>query len=63
MSREVDKNLRGILSDEDLKEVIQRINSDIALKEIERSENRDQEVNLDHTVALAENVLSNVALL
>lgn len=35
----------------------------IALKEIERSENRDQEVNLDHTVALAENILSNVALL
>ena len=59
----IDKSLRGILGDEDFKEAMQVINNDIALKEIERSENRDQEVNLDHTVALAENVLSNIALL
>lgn len=57
------KNINNVVSDSDYKEAVKEIDEQVTIEEIERSELRQQETKIDHLLALADNVLSNVALL
>lgn len=59
----LEKNLNKVLSDVGYKEAVGEINEQINDFEIERSTLREGETNIDHFIALVENILSNLALL
>lgn len=59
----LNKNINNVVSDADYKEATKSIDEQLAMDEIERSSLREQETSIDHLLALADNVLSNVALL
>src|SRR5205085_2800815 len=59
----LDKNLNGVVSDEDYKEQIIICNENIAVKEVERSEYRERETNSDQLVSLVETLFENVSSL
>lgn len=58
----VEKNLQGVLPDNDFREQNISLNSQIQVKEIERSEYRDEETNIDYLVSLSESIFTGVAL-
>ncbi len=60
-SKLVQKNLEGVISDDDYREQVEILNSEITVKEIERSEFREEETNIDYLVSLSENLLANVS--
>lgn len=57
------KNLDGVISDEDYKEQTNICNEQIAIKEIERSEYREKESSADHLIALVETLFENLSTL
>ena len=57
----MEKNLNGIVTDEDFVEQNNLLKSEIAVKEVERSEYRNEETNIDYLVTLSENLFRNVA--
>ena len=59
----IQKNLDGILSDADIRDSLDRLNGQITVKEIERSEYREREVDVDQLLALAEGLFENVAVI
>lgn len=56
------KNLQGLIEDIEFREQKEYINSQITVKEIERSEYREEETNIDYLVALSESLFTSVAL-
>ncbi len=57
----IQKNLNGVVSDDDYKEQIEMLNSRITGKEIERSEYRVEETTVDQYIGMAESLFSNVS--
>lgn len=58
----LNKNINNVVNDTDNKEAIREIDQQLTIEEIERSALRQEETKIDHLLALADNVLSNVAL-
>lgn len=59
--RLIQKYLDGNIKDEEYKSFQDHLDSDIAVKELERSEFRSEEINIDYLVNLSENLFNNVA--
>ena len=59
--RLLQKNLEGIVTDKDYREQVDTFNNQLATKEIERSEYRNNESNMDHIISLAESLFENVS--
>lgn len=57
----IQKNAEGVLPDEDLKEQLEAIKTEIMVKEVAKSESRTFELDLEAILAKAERVLVNVA--
>ncbi len=57
----IDKNLNGVISDNDLREQSSIIQSKITIREVERSETRLEETNIDYLVSISEELLSKVS--
>ncbi len=57
----IEKNLKGVISDEDYREQIESLASRIIIKEVERSEIRDVETNIDYLVSLSEELFKKVS--
>ncbi len=57
----VRKNLEGIISDDDYREQNQAIKEELVIKEVERSEARTEETDIDYLVAFSESLFNNVA--
>jgi DNA invertase Pin-like site-specific DNA recombinase len=55
------KNLSGVVNDEDYKEQSEILSAQLTVKEIERSEYRSEEANIDYYVAMSENLFNNVS--
>lgn len=59
--RLIEKNLQGIISDEDYKEQIESIGIRITIKEVERSEIKMEESNIDYLVSVSEELFNKVS--
>ena len=57
----IEKNLQGIIDDSDYKEQVSTLNDRLAIKEVERSEIRTEETNIDNLVTLSEQLFSTVS--
>ncbi len=55
------KNLQGTVSDKEYKEQVEAFSDQLAMQELERTELRSIEANMDHIVSLAESLLENVS--
>lgn len=60
-SKLIQKNLSGIISDEDYKEQSELLSGKLATKELERSEIRHEETDIDYLVSLSEELFSKVS--
>ena len=57
----MDKNLKGVITDIELKEQLDLLNSKITIKEVERSEIRAEESNIDYLVSVSEELFRKVS--
>ena len=57
----IEKNLQGIIGDEDFKEQIELLSSKIAIKEVERSEIKETDSNIDYLVSMSEELFRKVS--
>ncbi len=60
-ARLIEKNLIGVISDADYKEQIESLSSRIVTKEIERSEIRIEETDIDYLVSVSEELFTKVS--
>lgn len=59
--RLLQKNLEGVVGDSEYVEQRELFNMQLATREVERAELRNDESNMDHMISLAESLFSNVA--
>lgn len=59
----IKKNLEGVITDEDYMKENERINAELAVREIERNEHRNDETDIDYLVSQAERLFENVSTL
>lgn len=59
--RLLQKNLAGVVVDEDYRVMREKLDSEIAVKEVERSECRSEETNIEYLVSLSESLLNNTS--
>ncbi len=55
------KNLDGVISDRDYKETNEKLENEITVKEVERSDCRSDETNIDYLVSLSDSLFTNAA--
>lgn len=59
----IEQNARGILDDVDFKEKIKKVNNEITIKEIHRNEARNDEVDIELILGVADTLMNNVSTL
>lgn len=59
--RLLQKNLDGVVDDEDYKRAKSRLDQEIVIKEVERSDSVSEETNIDYLVSLSESLFDNAA--
>ncbi len=58
----IQKNLNGVIGDDDFKEQLDSIKSQIKIKEIERSDIREDETNIDYLISISEELFRKVSI-
>lgn len=59
----IQKNIEGVISDKDYKEISKAYDEQLLIKEVERSDYRSSESNLDHMIALVESIFTDISSL